>query len=281
MKKSGRIKRFAVSFAHYALLACALLCTLIPMVWMLITSFKKDSEILKTPVIYFPERLIWDNYSYVWSKAHFSRYFLNTVLVASITTGIVVILSMFVAYGLSRFDFRGKKSMTNLLLLTQFLPGVMLLVPLFVILNNLGLINTFLGLIIVFVAFDLPFCAILLRNFANNIPISLEEAAMIDGCGNFSVLFYIVFPLLFPGAIAISVFSFLASWNEFLFPLVLMSDPNKFTISVGLGYMKGAYAYKYGALAAGAVISLIAPLCIFVFMQKYLIHGLTAGSVKE
>jgi multiple sugar transport system permease protein len=201
--------------------------------------------------------------------------------VSGITTAIVVVLSMLVAYGLSRFKFRGKKGIMNLLLLTQLLPGMMLLVPIFITLNNLRLVNTLTGLIIVFVAFDLPFCSLLLRNFANNIPVSLEEAAMIDGCSTLGVLFRIVFPLLLPGAIAVGVFSFLGSWNEFLFPLVLMSDPAKFTISIGLGYMKGAYATKYAAMAAGTVISLVIPLALFAIMQKHLINGLTSGSVKE
>jgi multiple sugar transport system permease protein len=279
--KASNVKRKVRRFAFYTVLLCLTIFTLVPLIWVIITSLKLDAEVLRTPVVYFPKNVIWDNYRYVWEKAQFSKFFFNTVLVSGITTAIVVVLSMLVAYGLSRFKFRGKKGIMNLLLLTQLLPGMMLLVPIFITLNNLRLVNTLTGLIIVFVAFDLPFCSLLLRNFANNIPVSLEEAAMIDGCSTLGVLFRIVFPLLLPGAIAVGVFSFLGSWNEFLFPLVLMSDPAKFTISIGLGYMKGAYATKYAAMAAGTVISLVIPLALFAIMQKHLINGLTSGSVKE
>lgn len=278
---TGRVKKKVGRIAFYAVLLCVTIFTLVPILWVFITSLKLDADVLRTPVIYFPKKIMWDNYRYVWEKAQFSQFFFNTVLVSGITTVIVVALSVLVAYGLSRFKFRGKKSVMNLLLLTQLLPGMMLLVPIFITLNNLRLVDTLAGLIIVFVAFDLPFCSLLLRNFANNIPVSLEEAAMIDGCSTLGVLFRIVFPLMLPGAIAVGVFSFLGSWNEFLFPLVLMNDPAKFTISIGLGYMKGAYATKYAAMAAGTVISLIVPLALFAIMQKHLINGLTSGSVKE
>jgi multiple sugar transport system permease protein len=275
-----KIKKVIREIFFYILLISITVITIIPVFWISIISLKKDGEILATPVVYFPKKIMWENYSYVWEKAKFSTYFSNTLIVAGTTTIIVVVLSMFVAYGLSRFNFKGRGLVMSMLLLTQFLPGVMLLIPLFLILNKMNLVNTLTGLIIVFVAFDLPFCSLLLRNFANNIPISLEEAAMIDGCGNIGILYKIIFPLLFPGAIAIGVFSFLGSWNEFLFPLILISDSNKFTVSVGLGYMKGSYASKYAALAAGSVISLIIPMILFAFMQKYLVDGLTAGSVK-
>jgi multiple sugar transport system permease protein len=265
---------------YYFILLLISFITIIPIIWIFITSIKSDSEILRIPVVYFPNTAIWENYSYVWEKAKFSQYFFNSIFIASTATIIVIIFSILLAYGLSRFNFKGKGLIMTGLLLTQFLPGIMLLVPLFIILTNIGLINTLTGLILVFVAFDLPFCALLLRNFANNIPIALEEAAMLDGCNNIQILFRIIFPLLFPGAVAIGVFSFLGSWNEFLFPLILISDPIKFTVSIGLGYMKSAYATKYAALAAGAVISLTVPLTVFAIMQKYLIDGLTSGSVK-
>lgn len=254
--------------------------TLIPMLWAIITSLKPDRDILKLPVKYIPDPATLKNYIYAWVNGKFSRFFFNTLYVAGVTAIIVILFSIFLAYSLSRFQFAGKKGVTIMLLATQLIPGAMLIIPLFIIFNNLGLISTLTALVIIFVAFDLPFNALLMKNFVDNVPLSIEEAASVDGCGRMGTIFRVVMPQLLPGMIAIGSFSFFASWNEFLLPLIIMNKPEKFTLSIGLTYMIGAYSTKYGALAAGSVIVLIFPLFLFGVMQRYLVQGLTAGAVK-
>jgi len=276
-----RLKKF---FDHllflYVPLFCIIFFILIPMLWTVITSFKLDRDIITLPVKYMPDPATLKNYSYAWINGKYSQFFFNTFFVATVTVIIVIFFSIFLAYALSRFQFAGKKGVTVMLLATQLIPGVMLIIPLFVIFNNLGLISTLTALIIIFVAFDLPFNSLLMKNFVDNVPFSIEESAMVDGCGRMGIIFRVIMPQLVPGMIAVGAFSFFASWNEFLLPLIIMNRPEKFTLSIGLTYMIGAYSTKYGALAAGSIISLMFPLILFGFIQKYLVQGLGAGAVK-
>jgi multiple sugar transport system permease protein len=168
-----------------------------------------------------------------------------------------------------------------LLLCTQFLPHSMLLVPLFMIFRVLHLINSLWALIIVYITFALPFNAILMRGFMSAIPVSLEEAAMIDGCGRLGAIYRVVLPLLLPAIVACGSFAFIDSWKEFLFAVMFINDPVKMTIPVGLSYMVGEFSVRYGILAAGAIIAILPPLLMFSYMQKFLIRGLSSGSVKE
>lgn len=252
-----------------------------PVIWTVICSFRTNGDLLQPPVKYIPDPFVLENYPYAWNNAKFSNYFTNSLVVSFATAAIVLVLATLCAYALSRYSFPGKKVIYVLLMATQFIPALMLITPLFNIFKDLGLVSSLAGIIILFVAFQLPFNAVLMISFVDGVPYALEEAAMIDGCNKLQVLTKIVVPLLFPGFVAVASFAFIMSWNEYLFPVIFINDPSKFTISVGLGYMLGAYGRKFGALSAGSIISLVVPLLLFAFMQKYLVAGLTAGSVKE
>ena len=167
-----------------------------------------------------------------------------------------------------------------MLLCTQFVPGAMLLIPLFMIFKQLGLTSNLLALIITYSTFQLPFNSLLMSGFISNIPEALEEAAMVDGCSRLKAIFLIIFPILLPGIVATTVFTFINAWNEFLFALMFISKPALFTLPVGLRYMQGEFDIHYGALAAGSLISLLPAVILFAFVQKYLVQGMGSGAVK-
>ena len=166
-----------------------------------------------------------------------------------------------------------------MLLCTQFVPGALLIIPLFIIFKNLGLISNPLSLILAYTTFQLPFNSILMNGFISNVPKQLEEAAMVDGCNRLQAIYYVIFPLLLPGIVATGVFTFIYAWNEFLFAFMFTNKAANFTLSVGLSYMMGEFNINYGALAAGSIIAVLPAIALFGYVQKYLVNGL-GGAVK-
>ena len=162
----------------------------------------------------------------------------------------------------------------------QFIPAAVLLVPLFNIFNGLGLVGSHIALILVNVTFQTPFCCVLMRGFVEGVPFSLEEAAMIDGCSRIRGVFKVVIPMLVPGIITVAAFALIGCWNEFLFAMMFLNDPNKYTVPIGLKMMQGEYGIHYGAMAAGAIIAMAIPVVLFAYLQKYLVTGLSSGAVK-
>lgn len=279
--KGFKLSAIAKIFYFYLPLTAGFILIAGPVLWTLICSFRTSADLLQLPVKYLPMPFTFENYPYSWFNSKFSSYFINSIVVSAATAIIVLVLTTFCAYALSRYNFPGKRAVMLMLLATQFIPSLMLLTPLFEIFNSLGMISSLTGIIVVFIAFQLPFNAILMISFVDAVPHSIEDAAMIDGCNQLQVIIRVIFPLLVPGFIAVTSFAFIMSWNEYLFPVIFINDPNKFTISVGLGYMLGAYGRKFGPLSAGSMISLVLPVLLFGFMQKYLVAGITAGAVKE
>lgn len=251
-----------------------------PFYWFLNTSLKQESSIMELPIRYIPTPFTLDNYVNMLSSMGFDRYFLNSLLVSVITTAIVMVVSIWGGFAISRYKFRGKKFTFFLLLITQMLPGVVILIPLFTIFNKLGLINNLWSLIITNTTVNLPFCMIMMSGFFSGIPATLEEAAQIDGCSIWKAIFKIVVPAIMPGIVSSSAFAFVNSWNEFVYALNFINDSQKFTLPVGLSMMKGEFTVNYGGLAAGTIVALIPVLLIFCYIQKYLVQGLAAGAIK-
>jgi multiple sugar transport system permease protein len=252
----------------------------IPFYWVIVTSLKLEKNIVQRPVKYLPDPATFENYINAWKNVGFEHFFTNSFLISLAVAVVVLVFSSLVAYPLTRFHFRGKKITMLVLLCTQFLPHSMLLIPLFMIFRVLGLINNPIALVISYVTFSLPFNAIMMRGFMSSIPVSLEEAAMIDGCNRLGAIYRIILPLLLPAVVACGSFAFIDSWKEFLFAVMFINDPSRMTIPVGLSYMLGEFSINYGILAAGAVIAIIPPMAMFSYMQKYLIRGLSSGGVK-
>ncbi|NOU67016.1 ABC transporter permease subunit [Paenibacillus sp. LMG 31461] len=261
-------------------LLLAMAFTLFPLYWAIVTSLKREGEITKLPISYWPERVTFENYVVAWKNVGFSVFFKNSVFVSGMTVIIVLVCSVLVGYAISRFKFKGKSAFMIMLLCTQFVPGAMLLIPLFMIFKQLGLTSNLLALIITYSTFQLPFNSLLMSGFVSNIPEALEEAAMVDGCSRLKAIFLVIFPILLPGIVATTVFTFISAWNEFLFALMFISKPALFTLPVGLRYMQGEFDIHYGALAAGSLISLVPAVILFGFVQKYLVQGMGSGAVK-
>ena len=279
MKQGIRKKQLSL-MVIYLILIIAVIWTLFPFYWTLVTSFKESPEIAAKPLTYWPAHFILDNYSQAWKTGGFSTYFLNSLKVSFLSTIFTVLFATMDGYALSRYQYKGKTAFLLILLCTQFFPTAMLIIPLFKIFNMAKLINNHLALILTYTAFHIPFNAALMRSFINGIPSSLEEAARVDGCNRIQAVTHILLPLLLPGIAAVSAYSFISSWNEYLYALMFMSSGNNYTIPVGLSMTIGEYSINYGQLCAGSMIALLPIIIMFSYVQKYMVSGLSSGAVK-
>lgn len=252
-----------------------------PFLWMLLGSFKTNIELMASQgqTLWIKEPTL-DNYVRLFQQYPFARFFLNSTIVATGTTIIAVSFSAFAGYSLSRFRFPGRSVIGMLILVTQMLPGVAILIALYIQFRDFGLLNTYAGLIISYNAFSIPFCTWMLRGFFDSIPKDLEEAAEIDGCDAYGAFFRVALPLTLPGLIATAIFSFIQGWHEFIFAVTMIDDSKMFTLTVGIASMKSINIIDWGLLNAGVVVTTIPLVFLFAFVQKYLIRGLTAGAVK-
>lgn len=253
--------------------------TFFPIYWTINTAFKNEGDILKRPLEYIPSAPTIENFIVAWNNVGFATFFKNSLIVGVSTVFVVIILSTLSGYALSRYKFRGKRSFLLMLLSTQFIPRAMLIIPLFIIFKNLGLVSNPLSLIITYTAVEIPFTTVLMSGFISNIPKELEEAAAIDGCTKFQALRHVILPLLLPGIVACGIFTFIYTWNEFLLALMLTNNQDKFTLPVGLSFMMSEFNVNYGALAAGSVIALVPAVILFAYAQKHLVSGM-GGAIK-
>jgi len=253
---------------------------LFPLYWTVRTSLMYERDIVSLPIRYLPTPTTFSNFVTAWDAVGFNMYFRNSLIVAFVSVIIITFFSIFVGYSLSRFKFRGKNVFMFMMLTTQFLPAAMLIIPLFIIFGNLNLLDNHFSLVIINTTMQLSFNSILMRGFISGIPIELEEAASIDGCSRIGAIFRTVIPLLLPGLVATAAFSFVGVWNEFLYAFMFMTSRTNFTLPIGLRMVIGEYTANHGLLAAGSIIALVPALLMFVYLQKYLVAGLAAGSVK-
>jgi len=263
----------------YLPLGMMLSFTIFPIYWTINTAFKSEGDIMKRPLEYAPFNPTVENFVIAWNNVGFATFMKNSLIVGISTVIVVLICSTLSGYALARYNFKGKRSFMLMLLCTQFIPRSMMIIPLFIIFKNLGLISSPLALIITYTAIEIPFTTILMSGFIANVPKELEEAAMIDGCTKLQSIRHVVFPLLLPGIVATGVFTFIYTWNEFLIALMLTNRQDRFTLPVGLSTMMGEFNVNYGALAAGSVIALIPAVILFAYAQKHLVNGM-GGAVK-
>jgi len=264
----------------YAAIILAAALILFPIFWMFSSSFKGPTELFARDLTLFPKVVTFENYVNVWFHTPFPSYFWNSFVVASITTVITVVVSIYAAYAVARIEFRGKFAFGMTLLVVQMFPHIMLVVPLFMIIRNLGLFNTHAALIIAYTAFSLPFSIWMLRSFFAAIPVELEDAAAIDGASQLGTLHRIILPLAGPGIAAIAMFTFIRAWNEFLFALVFLQSQTLRTLPLGLASFQEEYTFRWDLLMAGASIVSLPVLFFFILMQRFIVQGLLGGAVK-
>ncbi|MBQ0830334.1 carbohydrate ABC transporter permease [Streptomyces tagetis] len=252
-----------------------LVFTLIPFYWILLFSLRPAGS---TSLVPWP--VTFEHFEKVWTERNFAVFFQNSVLVGLATLVMTTLVALAGGYALARFDFRAKQGFLLALLCSQFVPGALLLVPLFEIFAGLRMINSLGSVILAETVFQLPLSMILISNFIKNVPYSLEEAAWVDGCGRLRAFRIVVLPLLRPGLIAVGSFAFVHSWNHFLFALMFLNNQDKQTIPVGLNTLMSADSVDLGALAAGGIVAAVPVVIVFAFIQKWLITGFSAGAVK-
>ena len=278
-------KRFRWKWGEFGRV-CALvfyvLVVIAPIYWMFITSVKNYGEIANVnKITYWPEAFTWANYGELFDAISFGSYLKNSLMYALVTAFSVVIITMLSGYGMSRYNFKFKGVMMGIWMVAQMIPGILCTIPMYVIYSNLGLINTRTGLFFMFITGQIPFCTITMRAFFDRIPVSLEEAAFVDGCNRVQAIFKIVLPVLLPGMSAVFVFAFTAVWNDLMTCVIYTSKSRLWTINVVLKSMIGRVSVEWGLLMAGGIIALLPTIVVFAFVQRYVVDGLTAGAVKE
>lgn len=253
----------------------------IPFLWMILTSLKLPSELFTSPVKIFPEKgVYWEAYVRIWNNGNFGRYFFNSVFIAVITTIVSVGLSVFAALGFARYRLPGGQYLLLGVLLSQLFPLVLLVPPFFTVMRELRILDTHLSLIIAYTSFALPFSIWMLTGYLRSIPMELEESAMIDGSTRLGAHLRVTLPLAGPGIAATIIYCFILAWNEFLFATTFISTPKLRTLPVGLQAFIGQYATDWNLLMAGAVVTTLPVVVLFIFLQRFLVAGLTAGAVK-
>ena len=275
-----RKRKTSVSILIYLLVFVVCIMVLFPLYWLLVSSFKNESEIIQATPTFFPEVATVKNYVKLITGSEFMMFMKNSILVSIGTTLIVTILAVCSAYSVSRFRYKGRKTINSLILLTYLFPGVLLFIPMYHLTFKVGLYDNIISLIIINVTFCAPFATWLLKSFFASIPVALEEAAMIDGCSRISVLWRVILVLIRPGIVTVAIYAFLTSWGEYLFASVLVTSQTSKTLPVGLASWMTMYTVDWGSLTAGAILVTIPVLILFAYMGKSFIEGLTAGAVK-
>jgi multiple sugar transport system permease protein len=251
-----------------------------PIYWVTASSLKGRSEIIRRDITWIPEAPTLANFEQLFRATDYPTYLTNSFIVAALTCVVTVLVSFLGAYGLYRLQVPGGQKIAALILVAYMIPGTLLLVPMYEVFAHFRLINTYLALVVVNVAFTAPFCTWLLRGFFQSIPKDIDEAAMVDGAGPLRTMVQIVLPLLTPGVATIAVYAFVFSWTEFVFASQLIIGDEMKTLPIGLSQIMGQYTVNWGLLMAGTVFTMLPAIIPFIFVGRYFIRGLTEGAVK-
>lgn len=277
MKKPLSLK---IGIIVVALIVC-LFC-IFPFCWMISVSFKPASEVYAPPTL-FPKAPTLDGYRNMLATTgafSFTTWLKNSVIASLCTTLFSLIIATLGAYGLARFRFRGRNALAYLILTTQVIPGALIIVPLYIIMSNLNLLDNMIGLILAYTTFTVPFCTWMMKGYFDSISLTIDEAAMVDGANRFQVFTRIVLPLSLPGLAATTIFAFISGWNEYVFASILLRSYENWTLPIGIASFQGQYDTNWGTLMAGAVMITVPVVVIFWLLQKHLVAGMTAGAVK-
>lgn len=251
-----------------------------PLIWLAFFSLKDNSEIFSGDVASFPKKLLWSNYAKALSDGNVMNYFNNSVLVTAASILLVLILSSMTAYAITRMNWKLSNTTMTLILLGMMVPIHAALLPLFMVLKNLHLLNTYWSLIIPYVAFGIPMAVFILGSFFKGVPREMEESAVMDGCGVYRTFFSIILPLIRPAIATVAIFTFLSCWNELMFAVTFINDTHFQTLTVGMMSMVGTYITQWGIIGAGLMITTVPTVLIYLLLNKQVQKSMIAGAVK-
>lgn len=251
-----------------------------PLIWLAFFSLKDNSEIFSGDVLGLPKQFLWSNYAKALSDGNVMTYFLNSVLVTAVSIILVLILASMTAYAITRMKWKLSNATMTLILIGMMVPIHAALLPLFMVLKNLKLLNTYWSLIIPYVAFGIPMAVFILGSFFKGIPRELEESAVIDGCGIYRTFFFIMLPLVQPAIATVAIFTFLSCWNELMFAVTFINNTAYQTLTVGMMSMVGTYITQWGIIGAGLMITTVPTVIIYLLLNKQVQKSMIAGAVK-
>jgi len=253
---------------------------LFPFVWMLSTSLKTEAEAFRMPPTWIPLKLTVDSFIGIWVRKNFGIYFFNSTVISLATAVLSTFFGALAGYGFSRFFFKGRRFLIGFFLATQMLPGVLLVGPYFKILSKVGLYDTRTGLIIAFLTICLPFSTWMMKGFIDKVPVAMDQSAMVDGCSRMGIFFRIILPVVAPGMVATILFGFLLAWGDLLWALCITSSEPMITVTLGIARTVGEFRIIWPMLMAGSLVGGMPAIILYIFLQRLLVQGLTAGAVK-
>ncbi|MEI8189253.1 MAG: carbohydrate ABC transporter permease [candidate division NC10 bacterium] len=276
-----RARRRAAHAAIYTILVAVTAIMLFPVAWMLTVSVRPNVEVMKIPPQWIPTVFTLAPYAKVLGSTRYLRTFLNSYVIALVVTAFSLFIGALAAYALARFRFKGQRAVIMFLITTQMFPLVLLCIPYFRVVVRLGLYDTLTSLIVVYTTFTLPFCILMLRSYFAQIPKDMEEAAMVDGCSRLGAIARTLLPMSFPALVGAGLYTFLLAWNEFLFAVVLIESWGKRVITIAIYSLLAEFVTEWSMMMAFSVLA-SAPLVIaFIFLQRYVVQGMTAGAIKS
>ncbi len=276
-----KIRRLSVSGGFsYLYLTILSICSVFPLLWLLVSAFKSSTEMLANPTVIFPKDWTLENFKTVLFTLNFTVNIKNSLIVALSTTVVATFISALAAYGIVRFFPKLGNVMTKILITTYMFPSIMLVIPYAVVMSTLHLTNTRIGLVLVYMSFSVPYAVWMLVGFFKTVPIGIEEAARIDGANRLQVFYKVVLPLVAPGVVSTAIYVFINAWNEFLYALLLVSSSSKTTISVAVKTLEGADILNWGSMMAASAIVVIPSIIFFCLIQSKIAGGLADGAVK-
>lgn len=265
---------------RFATLCIASIIMVLPFIYMVSTSFKKQTYLFESPPQFIPKEPTIANYIEVWTRGNFSRYFLNSLFVTSISTIFTVLLAAMAAFAFAKFTFFGKKTLFVLLLTGLVVPGIVLIIPQFIIAKNLDLVDSFGGLVLFYIGGNFALNTFLLRGFMEDIPKELDDAMKVDGANSWKRFIRLYLPLSRPALATVSLFSFLASWDEFAWAITLINSEEKRTLPIAIALFHGQHQTSWGLVFAASLIAIIPVLIVFLIAQKHFVQGLSLGAIK-
>lgn len=276
----GKLKERLIDFGAYLVLTLATIISVFPLLWMILSSFKGRGELSANPTRFIPQFFTWEYYEHVLFELNFLENIKNSLVISLSTTLIAIVISSMAAYGIVRFFPKLGAIMSKVLVTTYIFPPILLAIPYSVVMARVGLTNSQIGLIIIYLSFSIPYAVWLLVGFFQTVPIGIEEAAKIDGANKYVTFTKVVLPIVAPGIVATAIYTFINAWNEFLYALILINSTEKMPVSVALRRLSGSEILDWGDIMAASVIVVIPSVIFFTFIQRKIAGGLSEGSVK-